>query len=174
MPAPDVSIEVDGKTGHWITDGAPMIYTPRALFVNIQKAVEDAIGIEGYRERLYRAAYDATYGWCGVQAELHGIAGLDVFHHYLDRLSKRGWGNFLMIEADAGAGVAHARLDHSAIAAGFGKEGRRVCYMFDGAFAAAMDWVGDDTGRGYRTSCIESQCAAEQGRDHCVFEVGPR
>ena len=173
MLAPEIPIEVEARTGHWITDGVPMIYTPRAFFVNIQKAVEDAIGVEGYRERLYRAAYDATYAWCGTQAELHEIDGIAVFHHYLDRLSKRGWGRFALIEADPETGAARARLDHSAIAAGFGREGRRVCYMFDGAFAAAMDRVGDDTGRGYRTTCRETRCAAEDGQDHCLFEVGP-
>jgi predicted hydrocarbon binding protein len=171
MPAPEVSIEVDAETGHWITDGAPMIYTPRTFFVNIQKAAESAIGEAGYRDQIYRAAYDATYAWCSLQAELHGISGIEVFHHYLDRLSKRGWGKFTLIEADAKTGSARTRLDHSAIAAGFGKEGRCVCYMFDGAFAAAMDWIGDNRGQHYRTGCRELQCAAQQGRDHCLFEV---
>lgn len=171
MPIPEIPIEVDAETGHWFTDGAPMIYTPRAFFVNIQKAVESAIGEAGYREQLYRASYDATYAWCGLQAERHGISGIEVFHHYLDRLSKRGWGKFTLIEADAESGAARARLDHSAIAAGFGNEGRRVCYMFDGAFAAAMDWVGDNAGHGYRTGCTETRCAAESGSDYCEFTV---
>lgn len=174
MPAPQIPIEVDAETGHWSTDGVPMIYTPRAFFVNIQKTVEDAIGVEGYRKRLYGAAYDATYAWCGTQAKLHGIDGIAIFRHYLDRLSKRGWGRFSLVEADWGAGTALARLEHSAIAAGFGESDRRVCYMFDGAFAAAMDWVGDTTGHGYRTTCTEAQCAAEEGSDHCLFAVDPQ
>lgn len=173
MPSPRVRIEVDATTGHWITDGVPMIYTPRAFFVNIQRMVEDAIGIDGYRDRLYKAAYEATYAWCGIQVELHGLDGAAVLHHYLDRLSRRGWGGFSLVEADWAAGTARARLDHSAIAAGFGKSRRRVCYMFDGAFAAAMDWVGDATKRSYRTTCVETQCAAEDGRDHCLFEIWP-
>ena len=172
MPAPDVPIEVDAETGHWITDGVPMIYTPRAFFVSIQRAVEEAIGAAGYRQQLYKAAYDATREWCGTQAALHGISGPAVFRHYLDRLSKRGWGRFSLAEADWESGTARARLDHSAIAAAFGKSGRRVCYMFDGAFAAAMDWVGDGMGHNYRTICTESQCAAEEGSDHCLFTVG--
>jgi hypothetical protein len=174
MPAPRIPIEVDTDTGHWITDGVPMVYTPRAFFVNIQKAVEDAIGIEGYRERLYEAAYDATFAWCGTQAELHGLDSVAVFRHYLDRLSKRGWGRFSLVEADWEAGTARARLDHSAIAAGFGKSRRRVCYMFDGAFAAAMDWVGEAKGQEFRSTCTELTCAAQEDHDHCVFAVGPR
>jgi hypothetical protein len=145
MPVPRIPIEVDTDTGHWITDGVPMVYTPRAFFVNIQKAVEDAIGIEGYRERLYEAAYD-----------------------------KRGWGRFSLVEADWEAGTARARLDHSAIAAGFGKSRRRVCYMFDGAFAAAMDRVGEAMGQEFRSTCTELTCAAQEDHDHCVFAVGPR
>ncbi len=174
MTAPDVPIEVDSATGHWTTDGVPMIYTPRAFFVNIQRAVEDAIGAEEYRQRLYKAAYEATYDWCGTQAALHEISGPAVFRHYLDRLSKRGWGRFSLVEADWEAGTARARLDHSAIAAGFGKSGRRVCYMFDGAFAAATNWVGDTMGRSYLTTCMEARCAAEDGQDHCLFEVRPQ
>lgn len=174
MPAPEIAIEVDPATGHWITDGVPMIYTPRAFFVNIQKAAEEALGIGGYRERLNLAAYDATYAWCDTQAKLHEIGGITVFHHYLDRLSRRGWGRFSLIEADGASGTARARLDHSALAAGFGTEGRRVCYMFDGAFAAAMDWVGNSMGHRYRSTCSEAQCAAEGGHDHCMFEVSPR
>jgi len=173
MSGPDISIEVDDETGHWSTDGVPMIYTPRAFFVNIQTAVEEAIGIAAYRDRLYRAAYDATRQWCDTQAALHGLSGPAVFRHYLDRLSRRGWGRFSLVEADWEAGAARARLDHSAIAAGLGKAGRRVCYMFDGAFAAAMDWVGSSMGHAWRTSCTEVQCAGEKEADHCMFAVTP-
>ena len=174
MQAPKIPIDVDPQTGHWMTDGVPMIYTPRAFFVNIQKAVEEAIGVDGYRQRLYGAAYDATYAWCEVQAKRHALEGTEVFQHYLGRLSGRGWGRFALVGIDAAAGTASARLDHSALAAGFGKAGRRVCYMFDGAFAAAMDWVGAASGADYRATCRETQCAAEPDADHCLFEVTPR
>ena len=170
MPAPEVAIEVDAETGAWVTDGVEMIYTPRAFFVNIQKAVEEAIGAEAWARQVYKAAYDATLPWCGVQADLHGLSGIDVFHHYLGRLSRRGWGKFSMIESEAGA--TRVRLDHSAIAAGFGAAaGRPVCTMFLGAFDAAMDWVAGDSGRHARTR--EVQCAAG-GHDHCIFEIAPR
>ena len=170
MAAPEVAIEVDAQTGAWVTAGVEMIDTPRAFFVNIQKSVEEAIGVEAYAKQLHKAAYDATIPWCGIQAELHGLTGMDVFHHYLKRLSQRGWGKFGLIEAEAGA--TRIRLDHSAIAAGFGAgAGRPVCYMFLGAFDAAMDWVGGDSGR--RVQTRETRCAAD-GHDHCVFEITPR
>ncbi len=172
MAAPEVTIDVDEETGAWVTDGVEMIYTPRAFFVNIQKAVEQAIGIEEYARLLYRAAYDATYPWCGVQADLHGLAGMDLFQHYLIRLSQRGWGKFSLVESRPEAGSARIRLDHSAIAAGFGGEaGRPVCTMFLGAFDAAMDWVGDSLGHATRAVTRELQCAAQDGRDHCVFAI---
>lgn len=175
MAAPEVTIEVDEQTGAWVTDGVEMIYTPRAFFVNIQKQVEEAIGVEAYAKLLYRAAYDATYPWCGVQAKLHGLSGMEVFHHYLKRLSQRGWGRFHLIEADPAAGTARVRLEHSAIAAGFGlPAGRPVCHMFLGAFDASMDWVGESLGRDSRAVTREIQCAAGDGDDHCLFEIGPR
>ena len=175
MPSPEVAIEVDAETGAWVTDGVEMIYTPRAFFVNIQKAVEEAIGVEVYAKQLHKAAYDATVPWCAIQAELHGLSGMEVFHHYLKRLSQRGWGRFSLIGAEAGA--TRVRLDHSAIAAGFGNAaGRPVCYMFLGAFDAAMDWVAgnmgnEDAGRHVQTR--ETRCAAN-GHDHCLFEITPR
>ena len=172
MAAPEVTIEVNQETGAWVTDGVEMIYTPRAFFVNIQKQVEQAIGVEAYAKLLHRAAYDATYPWCGVQAKLHGLSGMDVFHHYLKRLSQRGWGKFSLIEADPAAGTALIRLDHSAIAAGYGGTAARpVCTMFPGAFDATMDWVRESLGHDARAVTRELRCAAQDGRDHCVFAI---
>jgi predicted hydrocarbon binding protein len=56
-----------------------------------------------------------------------------------------------------------------------GKQGK-LCYMFAGWFAGALDWVNDtapDSARkGPPSYSKEAQCAAE-GHDHCVFEVSP-
>jgi predicted hydrocarbon binding protein len=55
-----------------------------------------------------------------------------------------------------------------------GKEGK-LCYMFAGWFAGAMDWVNDTTEAGKnapRSQSKEVQCAAEH-HAHCVFEVSP-
>ena len=45
--------------------------------------------------------------------------------------------------------------------------------MFEGWFAGAMDWVGQDTGHSYQTVSRETRCAAE-GHDHCIFSVSPK
>lgn len=56
------------------------------------------------------------------------------------------------------------------------KEGK-LCYMFAGWFAGAMDWVNDtdlsERGRhAPRSHSREVQCAGEH-HAHCVFEVSP-
>jgi hypothetical protein len=38
---------------------------------------------------------------------------MEVFEHYLSRLSQRGWGQFSFIEADEVTGNASIRLDNS-------------------------------------------------------------
>ena len=49
----------------------------------------------------------------------------------------------------------------------------KLCYMFAGWFAGAMDWVGETLGKSYKTESFESECASE-GHDHCVFTVTPK
>ena len=48
----------------------------------------------------------------------------------------------------------------------------KVCYLFAGWFSGAMDWVGQNTGKTWKTHSEETRCAAE-GHDHCVFAVTP-
>ncbi len=172
MGTPKLPIEVHESTGVWSTDGLPMIYVPQHFFVNNHKAVEEALGEEKYRDILGAAGYKSAYFWCEEEASTHGLSGVDVFEHYLLRLSQRGWGLFSLDAIDPEAGTARIRLDHSAFVAQYGRDaGRRVCYMFAGWFAGAMEWVGENTGNPVKVVCDETQCACEGHQDHCTFEV---
>jgi hypothetical protein len=175
---PQVPIDVDAETGIWTTDGLPMLYVPRHFFVNNHSAIEAALGKEQYADALYQAGYRSAYFWCQSEAKTHGLSGMAVYEHYLKRLSQRGWGLFSFIEADAETGYAQIRLDHSCFVlaqgiAGVPKSVGKACYMFAGWFAGAMDWVGQDSGRDYRTVSRETQCAGE-GFGYCVFTVEPK
>ncbi len=77
-----------------------MLYVPRHFFTNNHVAVEEALGQDAYAEILYKAGYKSAYHWCDKEAALHGLSGMAVFEHYLNRLSQRGWGLFKIIEAD--------------------------------------------------------------------------
>lgn len=169
---PKVPIDVDEATGVWSTDGLPMLYVPRHFFINNHRAVEAALGPARYAEIIYDAGYTSARYWCEKEAKTHNLDGLSVFEHYLARLSQRGWGLFQFITANPAAGNAEIRLDHSAFAMAEPKVAGKVCYMFAGWFAGAMDWViGGVPGR--RTStCSEVQCQAE-GHAHCIFAVRP-
>jgi hypothetical protein len=178
---PQLPIDVNAETGVWTTDGLPMIYVPRHFFVNNHVEAEAAIGKETYAQSLYKAGYRSAYFWCSQESKTHGLKGLDCYAHYLKRLSQRGWGLFSFIEVDAATGHAQIRLDHSVFVLAQGIAGvpvnkDKLCYLFAGWFSGAMDWVADDTGASYRTTCAETQCAAESadhGHDHCVFTVSP-
>ncbi len=173
MNKPSLPIEVDAKTGVWQTDGLPMLYVPRHFFVNNHDAIERIIGREEYEKILGQAGYKSAYQWCTHEARQHGLKGMDVFRHYLQRLSLRGWGRFsfvagrdnhhnppLVIRLDYSAFVLHARKFPEP-----GKkssEGKTLCYMFAGWFAGAADWVAeqDDKPDDFRAfQCRETHCA---------------
>jgi hypothetical protein len=174
---PQLPIDVDPASGVWRTDGLPMIYVPRHFFVNNHVAIEQALGRAAHAESLYAAGHRSARFWCEQEAASHRLSGLAVAEHYLKRLSQRGWGQFSFIAADARSGHAQVALANSVFVLAQGVAGvpvrqDKLCYLFAGWFAGAMDWVGDDLGLRYRTRCAETQCAAE-GHSHCVFTVSP-
>ncbi|ART62812.1 4-vinyl reductase [Kushneria marisflavi] len=171
--APELPIEVDSETGIWTTDALPMLYVPRHFFINNHMAIEEALGAEKYAEILYHAGYKSAWHWCEKEAELHGLEGVDVFEHYMKRLSQRGWGLFITEEIDLEAGTARVRLEHSAFVYQMGKVDRKVEYMFTGWFAGAMDQILSARGSDLRTVAVQTQSGAQQGHDHGLFVVTP-
>lgn len=175
---PQLPIDVDPNTGVWTTDALPMLYVPRHFFTNNHVAVEEALGQDAYAEILYKAGYKSAYYWCDKEAPAHGIQGMAVFEHYLNRLSQRGWGLFSIIEADPVNARARIELRHSSFVLQQPEKIGKLCYMFAGWFAGAMDWVNDTTPEGKgapRAFSKEAQCAGEHHdhHGHCVFEVSP-
>ena len=171
---PQVPIDVDEKTGVWTTDALPMLYVPRHFLVNNHEAVGQALGREAYAAILYAAGHKSAYYWCDREARQHGIRGVDVFAHYLTRISQRGWGQFSIAGIDPERATADIELRHSAfVLQAHEGEGKR-CHMFAGWFAGAMDWVSLDAGSTLRARCHEAVCAGEHGPEHaCVFDVRP-
>jgi predicted hydrocarbon binding protein len=169
---PQLPIEVDAETGVWSTDGLPMLYVPRHFFTNNHMAIEAALGRARYASQLYDAGYKSAYFWCDQEAATHDLSGLAVYEHYLKRLSQRGWGRFAFESVDSETGHARITLQHSSFVLAQPQATDKLCYMFAGWFAGAMDWVGHNTGRRYQTVSSETQCAAE-GHAHCVFTVAP-
>lgn len=165
---PQVPIEVDEATGGWSVDGIPMILVPRHFFLNNHLAIEEAVGREKYAELLFSAGYKSAYTWCEKEARTHGLKGIAVFHHYMKRLSQRGWAQFEVQEASETTGVARVRVRHSVFAVE--KRGTKACYMFRGWFPGSLEFV---TGKPGRLACEELQCAAE-GADYCVFATTSR
>jgi len=178
---PQLPIDVDPETGVWTTDKLPMIYVPRHFFTNNHVAVEQALGREAYAEILYPAGYKSAYFWCEKESKQHNINGMAVFEHYLSRLSVRGWGQFKIVASDPSKATARIELRHSSFVLAQPDAHGKLCYMFAGWFAGAMDWVIDqvtdspNSGEqgSLRAVSRETQCASE-GFEHCVFEVSPR
>ena len=109
MAKPALDIEVDETTGEWRVDGMPMILVPRHFLVNNHVAAENAIGQAAYARHLHEAGYKSAWQWCEKEAARHGLEGLAVFHHYMQRLSQRGWAQFSVESVDPPAGAARVR-----------------------------------------------------------------
>lgn len=170
MASPEVPIEVDAATGIWRTDGLPMIYLPRHFFVNYYVAMEGALGRKAHNSMLYEASYKSAYEWSILEAQTHKLRDIAVFHHYLKRLSQRGWGQFRIAAVDLATGTAHVRVDNSAFALQLGRTGRTECAMFSGSFAGCLAWACEDSCHPANLAARETQCVA-QGHDHCAFSV---
>ncbi|MBK8065317.1 MAG: 4-vinyl reductase [Betaproteobacteria bacterium] len=174
MARPALDIDVDEATGEWRVDGMPMILVPRHFLVNNHVAVENAIGQAAYAKHLHEAGYKSAWQWCEKEAATHGLAGLAVFHHYMKRLSQRGWAQFRVEAADPAAGTARVRARHSVFVSEAGPNaGRKTCYMFLGWLVGSLEWVRKAEGLDGRLRATEVECGAEGAQDGCVFEVSP-
>ncbi len=174
MGRPQVPIEVDDATGVWSVDGMPMILVPRHFFVNNHLAIEAALGDAKYAELLFAAGHRSAYVWCEQEARTHGLQGAEVFHHYMKRLSQRGWGQFTVEQLEPESGRARVAVANSAFVLAHTGAPRRTCYMFRGWFAGALEFGGSQLGQHHQLACEEAQCAAEGRHDRCVFETAPK
>jgi len=170
MAAPSVQITVDPETGAWTTDGMPMLYVPRHFLMGLLRTVREALGEEAAQRQFYRSCHDAAYRWCEMEARRTGLAGMAVFHHYMRRLSERGWGRFDGSAIDPATGTGHVVLLHSAFVADAGPAGGKACGFCAGWAPGGLAWVAASEGRGWRLAGRERQCAAE-GFARCEFAV---
>jgi predicted hydrocarbon binding protein len=174
MGRPQVDIEVDEGTGRWSVDTIPMILIPQHFYLNNHLAVEAALGPEKLEEVLRPAGYKSAHVWCEKEAAYHGIGGVEVFRHYMKRLSQRGWAQFDVLAVDPEAGTASVRVRHSCFVDAERREsGRRLCYPFASWLEGSLEWVGERAGQPRSLRALEVYCAAEGVHDHCLFEVAP-
>jgi len=175
MGKPQVDIQVDDLNGRWSVDGLPMILVPQHFFLNNHFAVEGALGPERLAAVLRPAGYRSAYYWCEKEAAHHRLNGLDVFQHYMRRLTQRGWGQFKPFDIDLDAGHACVRVDNSAFVDDERRRSaRRVCYMFASWLEGSLEYAAMATGKPISLEAHEKCCAADGVHDHCLFEVSRR
>ena len=167
---PLVPIDVDADTGVWTSDGLPMLYVPRHFFVNNHVAIEQALGRDAYSRLLYDAGHKSAHTWCNQVSRQRPGDELGVVKYYLTRLSQRGWGQFELVNINATEASAQVQLRNSSMVLGRPAEHGKLCYMFAGWFAGAMDWLCTAQGIPVRARCQETACQGE-GHSHCTFTV---
>ena len=168
-----VPVSVDPDTGVWTVDDMPMILVPRHFWMTVHSKMEKRYGVEENASLLFDSSCSAAFTWCEMQAREHSLSGTEVFHHYMEQRSRRGWGRCTVEFLDAAAGNARIRMTNSAYVYAFGPDaGRNVCYMFNGSLSGGMEYVTCDLGDRRKMRCKELQCAAN-GATECLFEVRP-
>jgi hypothetical protein len=170
MVAPVLAIAVDPETGAWTTDGMPMLYVPRHFLMGLIRTVQEALGEETAQRHFYASCADAAYRWCEMEARQAGLAGIAVFHHYMRRLSQRGWGLFDGSSIDPETGTGTVLLRHSSFVAEAGRTGRKMCGFCAGWAPGALAWVAASEGRDWRLQGHEARCAS-QGFPECELRV---
>jgi predicted hydrocarbon binding protein len=160
----------------------PRNYVPRDFFTNNHLAIEDAIGFNEYAEVLYEAGYKSAYHWCEKEAKLNHLSGIAVFEHYLNRLSQRGWGVFSFESVNVDTGNAEVKLEYSSFVLSQPEKPGKLCNMFAGWFAGAMDWCTTRKGHYAYTNCEGIDCAAQycsqskcgdSSESFCIFTIKP-
>lgn len=163
-------------------NAVPIMYVPHDFFTNNQLTIEDAIGFDKYAEILYDAGYKSAYHWCEKEAKLNNLSGIAVFEHYLNRLSQRGWGVFSFESVNADTGNAEVKLEYSSFVLSQPEKPGKLCNMFAGWFAGAMDWCTTRKGHYAYTNCEGIDCAAQycsqskcgdSSESFCIFTIKP-
>lgn len=174
MGKPQVEIVVDDVTGRWSVDALPMILMPQHYYLNNHYAIEAAVGAERLEDILRPAGHRSAYFWCEKEAAHHGLSGVDVFRHYMRRITQRGWGQFEVLDVQPEAGTARVRLRNSAFVDEARRNaGRAVCYTFASWLEGSLEYVAASAGRKQTLKAREVYCQAQGAHDHCLFEVGP-
>ncbi|MCP5026248.1 MAG: hydrocarbon binding protein [Actinomycetia bacterium] len=151
-----------------------MLYVPQHFFANNHKAVEERLGAGAHAELLFKPGYESARTWCEYESARHGLSGEDVFRHYMQRLSQRGWAQFSVEQLDSTNGTGRVRVDHSVFVLQHGGGADRpLCYMFSGWLCGSLEWVMADRGEPLEVTAEETACAAQPGHDHCLFDIGP-
>lgn len=150
----------------------PMILTPRWFFVNIQKELEKAGGLELAKRVYYRAGFESAYKFCQMVRKVEKITGKDIVERYLGSMSLRGWGRFEIVQLDVERGVGFFRLYGSAFCEEYGPMRRTVCHCWPGAMAGAIKEIIDARALNFQIKGREVKCKA-RGERYCEFVVKP-
>lgn len=161
-----VTVEVDERTGRWSVDGIPMILVPQHLVLNNLAGAEDALGSRAAADLVHGPGYRSAQTWCERQRAFHGLDEVEVVHHYLDQLGRRGWGRFSLRSLDVLGGEAEVDLEHSALADA--SSTLAGCYLFCGWLAGALDAARAGLGVSPGFHVRETACVSAGART-CVF-----
>jgi len=164
-----VTVQIDQKTGRWVVDGIEMILAPRHMLTNNLRAADQELGTDAAAALIREAGHRSAVAWCERQAAFHDMRHLDVVRHYLDQLTKRGWGQFEIETFDVAAGTGLLRLEHSALCDEEGQRTEPTCYMFAAWLEGALDFA--RSGQGLPTGAVFTETACRSSGDpYCRFD----
>lgn len=150
----------------------PMILTTRDFIVNLQKTIEEIIGVDATRVLLYRVGARSAKFFAQKQAELFNLKGTEIMDKYFELVSVRGWGKFEKVNFDENTGEGRFIIYHS-YCEDLGDVGKSSCYLWQGGLAGIVQSVLESLGKeNVRIRCNEVKCVAK-GDEYCEFITQP-
>ncbi|MEU6128948.1 DUF5943 domain-containing protein [Saccharopolyspora sp. NPDC047091] len=163
---PPVPVEIDPVSGRWEVGGLPMVLVPQHLLVNNLDAVEARVGRDEAGQLYRDAGRRSARHWCEHESARLGLSGTATVEHYLDQLTRRGWGRFAIDVLDPVRGKLCVRVEHSALlpVAGSVRSVDRACYLFEAWLEGALQHA---SGRPQPVTVREIRCGI--AADECLF-----
>lgn len=125
-------------------NGQAMILMPRHFFCYILREVRSAAGPIAFRKIFHKAGHDGALTFCRRFREVHHCTQREAVEGYLEEMSLRGWGQFLIARLDPEAGALEVILRHSALAGEADLPSGNI--IWEGAMLGAMTYLRESLG----------------------------
>lgn len=162
------SRQLSMEKGKVIMLGSPMCVTPVSILVKIQKDLENAIGKEKARERIYEGAKEGGIVFNKKLNEAFKLSGENLLRWQFDVVMLAGWGVFDLVNFDRNKKIMRVKVFNSPIAELYGKSKTPVDCIIAGFAAGGVSLT-----FGIPMKVKEIKCLS-MGHPYCEFLAEPK
>lgn len=144
-----------------------MLIRPETV-IEIQKGVEEEIGVEKAGQALYHAGHRGGSLSAAHFREQFSLSVQEIVHFMAKMGAQLGWGRMEVASMDPEQGTLELEVFHSVFAEAYGKADAPVCHMIRGVFAGTWGGAIEREVEG-----LETRCRAVEGPGPCRFIFTP-